>query len=198
VSTIASEALLDALAQNRGEAIGGAAAAVKQSQTPTVLLSAADIYARSGEDAKATQLLERAAAQRPEDTNVQSVTVPMIRAVLAMNRHDAVTALDLIKKAEPFDRAITESRYTRASALLMAGQASQAAKEFEAVLHLRNFSPTDPTISFSQLGLARAYVSAKEKEKARTAYQDFFAVWKDADPGLPILKEAKTEYAKLN
>jgi len=197
LSAISGESLLEALAQNRAEAIRGADALMKQSQTPTVVLNAADIYARAGEDAKAAQLIERAAPQRPDDLNIQSVQLPGLRALLAMNHHDGKTAVDLMAKAETYDRAILESRYTRGCALLMAGRPDEAAKEFQAVLGLRNFGPTDPTTAFSQLGLARAYAAANDKEKARTAYQDFFALWDKADPDVPVLKQARTEYAKL-
>jgi outer membrane protein assembly factor BamD (BamD/ComL family) len=102
-----------------------------------------------------------------------------------------------MKTAEPWDRANLESRYTRASALLMAGRAADAEQEFRAILNLENYAPTDINLPYAQLGLARACVVAGDKDKARAAYQDFFARWKDADPDLPVLKEARAEYAKL-
>jgi len=196
VNNIEAEALMEALAGNREEALRGADAALKQSQAPTVLLSVADIYARAGEDAKAEPLVQRAVKARPDNLNIQSVYAPGVRAVLAMNHHDAAKALDLMKPAEPFDRATAESRYIRATALLMAGRGEQAAQEFRAVLGLRGYALTDPTISFAQLGLARA-LATTDKAAARTAYQDLFALWKDADPDVPILKQAKAEYEKL-
>jgi len=183
------------LAENRAEAVRGADVVLKQSQAPTDLLAAADIYARAGEDAKAEPLVERAVKARPDNLNIQSVYAPGVRALLAMNHHDAAKALDLMKPAEPFDRAIAESRYIRANALLMAGRGPEAAQEFQAVLALRNYSP-DPTIPLAQLGLARA-LATTDKAAARAAYQDFFSLWKDADPDLPVLKQAKAEYAKL-
>ena len=196
VNNIEAEALMEALAGNREEALRGADAALKQSQAPTVLLSVADIYARAGEDAKAEPLVQRAVKARPDNLNIQSVYAPGVRAVLAMNHHDAAKALDLMKPAEPFDRATAESRYIRATALLMAGRGEQAAQEFRAVLGLRGYALTDPTISFAQLGLARA-LATTDKAAARTAYQDLFALWKNADPDVPILKQAKAEYEKL-
>ena len=84
-----------------------------------------------------------------------------------------------------------------ASALLMAGRGADAVQEFQKVLNLKNANPQDPFVSFAQLGLARAYAAAGDKEKARAAYQDFFALWKDADPDVPLLQQAKAEYAKL-
>jgi hypothetical protein len=101
INRIANEALLEALVQNRGEAVRGADTIVKQSQTPTTLLSAADVYARSGEDARAAHLLDQAAEQRPDDVNVQSVVAPMIRAVLAMNRHDAAEESRALRPCQP-------------------------------------------------------------------------------------------------
>lgn len=82
VNNITTQALFEALAGNRAEALRGADAALKQSQAPTVLLTAADIYARAGDDSKAEPLAQRAVQQRPEDLNVQSLYAPGLRAVL--------------------------------------------------------------------------------------------------------------------
>jgi len=140
--------------------------------------------------------MQRAMQQRPDDLNVQSVYAPAIQAVLAMNRHNAAKALDLLKKAEPFDRAIAEVRYTRASALLMAGHGEEAAQEFRAVIGLKGYTLSDPTFPVAQLGLARA-LATTDKAAARVAYQDFFALWKNADQAVPILKQAQAEYKNL-
>jgi len=195
VNNIETEALMEALAGNHEEAVRSADAALKQSQTPTVLLAVADIYARAGEDAKAEPLVERAVKARPDNLTIQSVYAPGVRAVLAMNHHDAAKALDLMRPAEPFDRAIAESRYVRATALLMAGRDPEAAQEFQAVIALKSFG-FDPTIPFAQLGLARA-LATTDKTAAWTAYQDFFAMWKNADPDIPALKQAQAEYKNL-
>jgi hypothetical protein len=196
VNNIATEALFEAYAGDRAEAVRGADAALKQSQTPSILLFAADAYARTGNDAKAEQLADRAAQQRPDDLNIQSVYVPDIRAILAMNHHDAAKALDLLKKAEPFDRVTSDSRYTRATALLMIGRGEEAAQEFKALLDVKRYTLSDPSFSSAQLGLARA-LATTDKVAARTAYQDFFALWKDADPDIPLLKQAQAEYKNL-
>ena len=148
---------------------GAPTPALKQSQAPTVLLTAADIYARAGEDSKAEPLVRRAVQQRPDD---------------------------LLKKAEPFDRALPEIRYTRATALLMSGRGEKAAQEFRAVLGLKGYTLTDPTFPMAQLGLARGLMLT-DKATARTAYQDFFALWKNADPEVPLLKQANAEYKHL-
>jgi len=154
VNNITTQALFQALAGNRAEALRGADAALKQSPAPTVLLTAADIYARAGEDSKAEPLVQRAGQQRPDDLNVQSLYAPGLRAVLAMNHHDAAKALEQLKKAEPFDRALPEIRYTRPTALPMSGRGEEAAQEFRAVLGLKGYTLTDPTFPMAQLGLA--------------------------------------------
>jgi tetratricopeptide (TPR) repeat protein len=197
VGGMAGEALAQATLGNRQAALAGADAVLKKSQTPTSLLSVADVYARSGEDAKAEKLLAQAAQQRPDDEIVQSVIVPSLQAVIAMNHHDPQKALDLMKKTEPYDRNTTEPLYTRASALLMAGRGPEAAQEFQRVLNLGNSQPTDLWVSLSRLGMARTYVLEGDKTKGRATYQDFLGAWKNADPDLPLLKQAQAEYGKL-
>jgi tetratricopeptide (TPR) repeat protein len=197
VNAITSEAMADAMQGSRAAGLAGADAALKKSQAPTTLLSVADIYARSGEEAKAEKLIAQAAGQRPDDEMMQSVYVPIVQAVLAMNHHDAGKAVELLKKAAPYDAANTECLYTRASALLMAGQGAEAEKEFQRTLNLRTSVPTDLLVSLAQLGLARAYVAEGDKVKGRTGYQDFLGNWKVADPELPLLKQAQAEYAEV-
>ena len=220
---MASAALAEALAQNRSQAIALADAALNKSktQTPTLMLEAADVYARAGEDAKAERLVDQASAKRPDDQRLQLISAPIIRAVLAMNRHDANKAVELMKPAEAYDRGTPESIYTRAAALLMAGRAVDAVQEFQRAMNLRGVSPADYFVYYSQLGLARSYagqagaapasavppgsaakpVSASSDpevlSKARTAYQDFLASWKNADPGTPLLNQVQAEYARV-
>ena len=87
--------------------------------------------------------------------------------------------------------------YVRAEAFLLARDGVKAAAEYQRILDHRGIDPTSPMYALARLGLARAYALQGETAKARTAYQDFLANWKDADPDVPVLKEAKAEYAKL-
>jgi tetratricopeptide (TPR) repeat protein len=87
--------------------------------------------------------------------------------------------------------------YLRGQAYLKLGQSSAAAAEFQKILDHPGAVGNDPVGAFARLGLARAYALSGDPQKARTAYQDFLALWKDADPDVPILKQAKAEYAKL-
>ena len=87
--------------------------------------------------------------------------------------------------------------YLRGQAYLKLRQGSAAAAEFQKIVDHPGAILYDPTGALAHLGLARAYALSGDTAKARIAYQDFFALWKNADPDLPILKEAKAEYAKL-
>jgi tetratricopeptide (TPR) repeat protein len=88
--------------------------------------------------------------------------------------------------------------YLRGQAYLRRGAGAEAAAEFQKILDHRGVDPTSPLHALSHLGLGRAWVLAADLGKARRAYQDFLALWKDADSDLPIFQQAKAEYAKLN
>lgn len=197
LNNMAYQATFDSLIGNRAEALQIADKILAQSQSPTDQLNLADIYARAGREDKATELMRTGGEKRTEDTMVQNVTLPMIRAVIAMNHGDAAKAVEILKAAENYDAAQAELLYTRAYAYLRAGQPAQSIAEFKRMLNLSAYYSADPTISLAQLGLARAYAAAEDKTQARAAYENFFSIWKDADPDLLILKQAKTEYSKL-
>ena len=197
INTTLTEALMKAMAQNLHDASAEADGVLKLSQTPTVLTATADIYARTGDETKAEKLLAQAASERPDDQLIQLVYGPMIHAIIAMNHHQADKAVELVTPGQRFAGANPEFMNIRASALLMAGQDAEAAQLFQRVISLRSALPTDVFISLSQLGLARTYAAQGDKVKARTAYQDFLASWKNADADLPLLKQAQAEYAKL-
>ena len=87
--------------------------------------------------------------------------------------------------------------YVRAQAYLLAAQGKEAVAEFQKMIDHRGLVLNYPLGALARLGLARAYALQGDTAKARAAYQDFLALWKDADPDIPILKQAKAEYAKL-
>ena len=197
VNTMAAEALVKAMVQNNREAITEADDMLKLSQTPTLLLLTADIYARTGEDAKAEKLVAQAVKARPDDQIIGNFFAPLVHAIIAMNHHDVAKALELAKVSEASNRGFAESMYTRGCALLMSGDGTAAAQEFQTAIDLGGSNPGDFFVGFSRLGLARAYAAQGDKAKARTAYQDFLASWKNADADLPLLKQVQAEYAKL-
>jgi predicted Zn-dependent protease len=163
-----------------------------------VVYRAARTLALAGEASKAEALIAELAKRRPLDVWVQSVEAPEVRAINEINRGNPAKAMDLLQAAALYDGGDRFAvRRTRGNAYLRAGNGNQAAEEFQRVLSLRNWSPASPVMSLAQLGLARAYALQGKVAKSRTAYQDFFALWKDADPDIPILQAAKAEYAKL-
>jgi hypothetical protein len=96
------------------------------------------------------------------------------------------------------DRSIRSNPiYIRGEAYLNARQGVEAALEFQRILDHRGLVLTDPIGALAHLELGRAFVLSGDKSKAKTAYQDFLTLWKDADPDIPILKQAKAEYARL-
>jgi ATP/maltotriose-dependent transcriptional regulator MalT len=191
------EAGMDALLGYSALAIGKAKTALANSLDYNNKLSAAATLAFAGENNLSQQKAQEVAGSRPDDTFVQAVFAPLVQAQVALNSGNAAKALQLLSSAEPYDKAGADVLYTRGSVYLKLGQGVDAAKQFQSVLSLRSIFPADPILSVSQLGLARAFALQGDKQKALTAYQDFFALWKDADPDVSILKQAKAEYAKL-
>ena len=179
------------------QATEAANAGLAVSQSYPTKLSAANDLVLAGENKKALELAAQVAKERPDDTLVQAVSVPWVQAVAALNGGNPKKALELLSSASPYDKANTSDMYVRGLAYLKMGQGNEAAQEFQKILSLHNFAATDLLLSMAHLGAGRAYALSGDMAKSRSAYQDFFALWKDADPDIPILKEAKAEYAKL-
>src|ERR1035437_4763588 len=157
----------------------------------------AQALAFAGENKKTLELAALDAHDRPDDTVIQAVYVPVKQATVGLNTGDAKKALELMKPALQYDKATTISLYVRGLAYLKAGDGASAAGEFQKVLALSNYAPTDLLITFARLGMARAYALQGDTAKAKSAYQDILAFWKDADPDRPTVKQVKAEYAKL-
>ena len=146
--------------------------------------------------------------QFPDDTSVRFSYLPTVRAVLTLNHGDPPKAIDLLETAVPYDLAVPRSSlqgffgalypiYIRGLAYLAAGNGTQGADEFRKILDHRAIVRSDPIGALAHLQLARAYAAVGDKAKAKSSYQDFPNLWKDADSDIPILKQAKAEYAKL-
>ena len=162
-----------------------------------------------GDVARAETLAQDLAKRFPLDTQMQSLWLPAIRAQLALDRRNPATAVALLPLgtraarielgAIPFLSNVSclQSPYMRGQAYLAAGQGNSAAIEFQKILDHKGIVWNCTTGALAHLGLARALTLAGDKERALAAYRGFLALWKDADSDIPILKEAKTEYAKL-
>jgi eukaryotic-like serine/threonine-protein kinase len=144
----------------------------------------------------------------PEDTAVNVFYLPAIRALLELNGGEPSRAINLLQVSRPYDRGVPPSIapafigpfytvYVRGLAYLAAHQGPEAAAEFQKILDGRSIVVSDPIGALAHLQLGRALVLAGDKTGAKTAYQDFLTLWKDADPDVPILQQAKAEYAKL-
>ena len=136
----------------------------------------------------------------PEDTAVQFNYLPTIHAQLALSRNDSSKAVDALQTAAPYELGLAGGLYpvyVRAEAYLVAHQGNEAAAEFQKILDHSGIVLNEPIGALAHLGLARAYAMQGDTAKARAAYQDFLTLWKDADPDIPVLIAAKSEYAKL-
>ena len=192
------------------ESLFGNPAQAKQAATATLKLStgqgprygAALALALAGDASRAERVAADLAKQFPEDTLVQLSYLPAVNAEVALARHDSLKALQALQTAIPYELASYYMLplypvYVRGEAYLAAHRGSEAAEEFEKIIEHRGLVWNEAVGALAHLGLARAYALQGETAKARTAYNDFFILWKGADPDIPILKRAKAEYAKL-
>ncbi len=162
-------------------------------------------FAFAGDSANANSSIADLEKRFPQDTVVQTQYLPMARAALALNRGDAAAAIEALSAASPYELGHTNDDFTfalypvylRGEAYLATKQAEAAASEFQKILDHSGVVGNEPIGTLAHLGLGRAYALADDSAKAKTAYQDFFALWKNADPDLPVLKQAKAEYARL-
>jgi serine/threonine protein kinase/tetratricopeptide (TPR) repeat protein len=182
---------------NKNKSVTRANEALILANSPDVAILSAEIAALAGDEAQARRLLEDVNRRRPLDTRFQTMLIPVVQAILFMNHGEAAKAIDVLKPGEQYDKGTTDIHFVRGRAYLLNHQPAQAAQEFQTVLNLRGAYIGDPLMGLAQLYLARSYAQQNDGRKARAAYQDFLALWKDADPEIPILKEAKAEYAKL-
>jgi serine/threonine protein kinase len=195
---------LDALSSILGE-VGDAAGARKEAAAALELgksryftMGVALDLARAGDAAHAESLANETAKTYPSDTAIREYYLPLIRAEIAMDRNDPGKALEILQAASAYDLVrYLLIPYERGQAYLLEHKGNEAAAEFQKLLDHRGAVGTSIGGVLAHLQLGRAYAQSGDAAKARTAYQDFFALWKDADPGIPILKQAKAEYSNL-
>ncbi len=160
----------------------------------------AEVLAMTGDTSRAQSIVDDLARRFPDDTLLHQVNIPVVHAFIEMNRKAPDKAIEALEPAKTFELSISQSLfpiYVRGLAYLQAKRGPEAAAEFQRIVDHRGIAPTAPEHSLAKLGLGRAYVIAGDTAKAKAAYQDFLALWKDADPDVPLLKEAKAEYAQL-
>ena len=200
----AAAALREVESGNREQARAEANAALKLAPNRDVRAIAVLVLARAGDTAAAEKLAAELDETFPLSTLVQRYWLPTIRAAVALERKDPNRAIELLKVAstievgEPTGLTIFLCPvYLRGEAYLMLHDGNRAAAEFQKFIDHRGLVINFPWGALARLGLARAYATQGDTAKAHAACKDFLTLWKDADPDIPILKEAKAEYAKL-
>jgi eukaryotic-like serine/threonine-protein kinase len=184
---------------NREQGRADIDAAIKLAPNRNVQEMAALALARAGDTAAAEKLADELDTSFPLDTLVQRYWLPTIRAAVALQRKDSNRAVELLQTSN--DIELGDPRllpiYLRGEAYLMLHDGNRAAAEFQKYIDHRGVVRNVPYGSLGRLGLARTYAMQGDITKARVAYQDLLTLWKDADPDLPILQQARAEYAKL-
>jgi eukaryotic-like serine/threonine-protein kinase len=170
--------------------------------------AAAFALALSGDLSQSRALAEDLAREFPEDTSVQVLYLPTLRALFSLDAHDPPAAIQTLQTASRYDLALGAVGfigrfgglypiYVRGMAYLAAHQHSEAAGEFQRILDHRSIVLVDAMDALARLQLARALALAGDTAKAKSTYNDLLELWKNADPGMSLLVQARTEYAKL-
>jgi serine/threonine protein kinase/tetratricopeptide (TPR) repeat protein len=198
------EAVWESFAGNAAAARRAAAAAITPFSGREVRYAAALALAMARDSAAAGTLTDELAKRYPEDTYVQLQYLPVLRAQLALNAGQPVQAIEALGKARPTELGTVRAAigelypiYLRGLAHMAAQRATDAAQEFQRILQHPAAFLNDPVGPAARLQLARAWSAAGEKVKARDAYRDLLELWRDADPTMPVLIQAKAEADRL-
>jgi hypothetical protein len=201
-------ALREGFFGNSAEARQRALTALDLSKQLYVEYGAAAALALSGDSARAQAVVDDLTRRFPADTGTRVSYMPTLRALLALDHNQPARALDLLQTAASYELGAPRSAlhasfgafypvYVRGLAHLAAHQGAEAATEFQKILDHRGIVAADPIGALAHLQLGRAFDLSGDTVKAKAAYQEFLTLWKDADPDIPVFKQAKTEYAKL-
>jgi serine/threonine protein kinase/tetratricopeptide (TPR) repeat protein len=195
-------AINEALAGNHAEAASEADEAVRLAGSFYASWNAGMAYSLLRQDQKATALADEIQRAHPNDTIAVNVAVPMIRGMAALRptnpaKVDPAKAIDFLNGAALYARDSTSVLCARGLAYEQAGRYAEAQQDLQKVLEIKSHSGPDIIFAFAQLESGRVFQKQGDTPKARIAYQNFLAAWKDADPGLPLLHEAHSEYDKL-
>ena len=204
-----ARAVWEAVCGNAAEGKRSALAALELSKGRDVQYAAGLALALSGGSSRSEALAGDLEKRFPEDTFVKFTYVPVLRASAALGRGEPADSVDRLQIALPYELAVNglnfnhfylgglHSAYVRGEAFIAAHHSAEAAAEFQKILDHRGIVGADPIGALAHLQLGGAYALSGDKIKAKSAYEAFLTLWKDADPDIPILKKAKAEYAKL-
>ena len=203
-ANLEAEASCAALAGLLPEARQAMDAAVTLSGNAEMRGDAARVLASTGDTARAERLIAELGKEFPYDTLLNQVKLPEARALISLQRNQPEQAVAALDSAKPYelgaDRRVSgdfAAIYIRGEAFLHLHDGAKAVVEYQKIIDHRGIDPATVFYPLARLGLGRAYALQGDTAKAKGAYQDFFAIWKDADADVPILKTAKAEYEKL-
>jgi eukaryotic-like serine/threonine-protein kinase len=206
---LAARGMWEAIYGNAAEGRKNAVAALELSNGRDAEYIAALALAFSGQSPRSQQLTDDLEKRFPEDTFAKFTYVPVLRALSALEHGRPAESLERLEITRPYELAVNglnfghfylgglHSAYVRGEALLAERQYAEAATEFQKILDHRGLTGLDPIGALAHLQLGRVFSRSGDTAKAKLAYEAFFALWKDADPVMPILNSAKAEYAKL-
>jgi hypothetical protein len=205
----AARAVWEAVCGNAAEGKRNAIAALALSNGRDVEYTGALALALSGDSSRSQPLADDLEKRFPEDTFAKFTYVPVLRALSALEDGNPTDSVERLHIALSYELAANglnfnhfylgglHSAYVRGEALLAAHRYAEAAAEFQKILDHPGIVGADPIGALAQLQLGRAFVLSANKIKAKAAYEDFLALWKDADLDIPIHAQAQAEYAKL-
>jgi eukaryotic-like serine/threonine-protein kinase len=200
-SVLLNEAWAETLWGFEKEAVETADRAMASCRSPGCTVMAAQILAMAGSSATAEKLLRHISSSRPDDTELNSISVPLVRSILEYKAGRNESALRAQEPLLPFDfgevAGVTPA-YVRGLAKQKLRKPQGAIKDFQAVISHSGLAATAPERGLAFLQLGRCYAMMHDLEKSKSAYSQFLALWKDADSDIPLLKQVKAEYMKLN
>ena len=200
VNYLAASALRESLFGNMEEARRRAKTVLTETKSEEILFQVSLALAIAGDTTDAGIVAGKLAVSHPEDSFAKYVYLPTIQAQISLQKGDSANALQELEAAASYELG-DEGRlypiYVRGESYLTARRGREAVAEFQKILDNRGAVFMEPIGALARLGLGRAYALEREKAKARASYEDFFTLWKNADPDIPLLKQAKAEYAKL-
>jgi tetratricopeptide (TPR) repeat protein len=182
------------------EAKTAAKSALSMLRGQMMMGNAALVFAACDDAGHAQSLLDEMLKLYPKNTILASIVAPMVRAQIERSRGNLDQAVQLLESIRSYDGGIVTGvmcNYMRGQLYLQQRRGNEAAAEFKAITERRGMDHFSPGHALAHLGLARAAVLNGNTAEARKSYQDFFAMWKDADPDLPVLAQAKKEYEQL-
>jgi len=202
-----NEALREVEFGNVVAARSEAEAALKLGSTPSTRVLAALVFARTHDSERAQKIADELEEQNPQNTKLNVYWLPTVRSAIALSRNDPTHAIEILQTATAYELGAAGPQpelgemcypvYLRGQAYLTLHQGTKAASEFRKFLDHKGVVINSPLAALARLGLARAYVLEDDTTHARSGYQDFLTLWKDADPDIPILVAAKSESAKI-